>query len=176
MPIPDNYQLPVQEKKEFDLLPEDMYEVIISKIDYLQDQPVYNSAETEDRFKFEFTITEAGQYAGRKIWLEVRPTMTAGFKGGQPSWLYKIFCAVNHVELTDDEAKSVTATNINDMEGKGLRIMVKEKKSKTSEKYYNKVGDVLALKQQPNLSGEIDLVPEPEPAGDDDINVADIPF
>lgn len=167
MPIPENYPIPTGgEQSEFELLPEDIYAVKITKLDLKENQPVYQSTETEDRFAFEFTITEEGQYKGRKLWRDARTIMSAGFTGGSPSWLYKIFCAVNGVQLDNDEAKTVTARSINEMEGKELRLVVKQKQKQNGD-MKNVIVDALALK-----SGTAPTTPPPS----DDISVEDIPF
>lgn len=173
-PIPDSYSIPVGQKKEFDLLPEDVYQVQITKLDLKEDEPIYQSDEVEDKFAFEFTIVEDGQYKGRKLWLDVRTAMNPAFSGGNPSWLYKLFCAVNNVVLGDEESKSVTATSINDMLGKQLRLTVKQKMNQVG-KMKNKIADALPLKGNA-LEWETAKPAEEVIENPEDLDVEGIPF
>lgn len=165
--IPNDYKIPMPEKKEYELLPEDTYQVQITSLELLEDVELYQSTEREDKFKFEFTIVEEGQYKGRKLWLEARTVLSPGSNGFSASWLYKLFCAVNGTNLGEEETKSVTASNINEMENKQLRLVVKQK-ANTKGVTKNKITDVMALKGE-----EIDYTPTPTA---DDISVEDIPF
>lgn len=178
--IPDSFKPSVPSKKDFELLPDDTYQVVISNIDYKEQQPVYQSTtEFEDKLNFEFTIVEEGPYKGRKLWKETNTVMKAGNKGYSPSNLYKLFCAVNRVKLQDEEAQSVVAKDINAMVGKELRLVVKiEPNQKGEDK--NKVKDMLPLKvaSVPSLAVNnepLPLDPMAIPIGED-INVDDIPF
>ncbi len=186
MPLPDEYNIKKTEKTEFDLLPNDVYQVKITNLELLENEPVYASTEVEDKLNFEFTITEEGQYKGRKLWMKMRPIMSAGYSQGQPSWLYKLFCAVNQVTLRDEEAKAITAKNVNELVNKEVRVTVKQKPSKKdSSKVYNNITDFLPVK---SIIAPIEQVAPlapfmPEPAPDDllepvdeDINVDGIPF
>lgn len=175
MPIPNDYEIPINagSKQEFELLPDDVYEVVISNLDLKKDQPVYQSTEIEDKFAFEFTVVEEGKYKGRKLWLDTRTVMGAGFDGGSPSWLYRIFCAVNSIQLSDTEAKSITANNINGLSGKSLRVVVKQKLSATG-KTRNKIVDVMPTKLSLKPL-EFDS-PVSTPTDDEEISVEDIPF
>lgn len=177
MPIPNDYNIPVSTSSgdDFELLPEDTYQVEITKLELRTDQPVYQSDAVEDKFSFEFTITEDGGYKGRKLWLDVRTIMSAGFSGGSPSWLYRIFCAVNGVNLGEDEVGSVNATSINEMEGKQLRLVVKQKLNGKGV-LKNKIIDVMALKGKPTEAITTDPATIPDPTIIADVNVDDIPF
>jgi hypothetical protein len=183
MGIPDEYQLPVAGSgKEYELLPDDVYEVVISKLELKKDQPIYNSQETEDKFAFEFTVSEEGKYKGRKLWLDVRTVFSAGSTGFSPSWLYKIFSAVNGVNLNDEEARSVTAKNINEMFGKSLRLVVQQKQN-TKGDMKNKISNVMASKASntvpsvSNFEKSLEEIPTPQPPElDEDIRLEDIPF
>lgn len=168
MGIPENYQIPIKEKGEYELLPEDMYQAQITKLELRENQPVYQSTDVEDKFSFEFTIVEEGAHKGRKLWLDVRTAMSAGWSGGNASWLYKIFCAVNNVKLSEDDVKTVSARSINEMEGKQLRLVVKQKANQKGE-MKNKIEDVLPIK-----GDALDY--EPPTNTGDEINVEDIPF
>ncbi len=168
MAIPDGFKISTASKKEFDLLPEDTYQVEVSNIELKKDVPVYQSEDVEDKLAFEFTIVEEGMYKNRKQWLDVRPVMSAG-GSVQPSWLYKIFCAINQVQLNEDEAKGISTKTINDLEGRQLRLVIKQKANQKGV-LKNKITDVLPIKGQP-LGEQPALV-------DDSIQLdnSDIPF
>lgn len=180
MGLPSNYQPKVPEKKEYELLPDDTYEVEISKMEFKKDQPVYQKeGEFEDKLGFEFTIVEDSEYKGRKLWQDTRIVMSAGSKGYSPSWLYKLFCAVNKSTLTDEEAKQVTAATINDMLHKRVRLVVKIEPNRKGD-LKNKIKDMLPVKgpSAEKLQEQIksqQAAPLPEPPAED-INVDDIPF
>lgn len=160
--IPEDYKIPVQEKPVYELLPDDTYEVEISKIDLRVDQPIYMKPdEVEDKFNFEFVILDEGEFKGRKQWKEVRTVMSAGSDGYDPSWLYKIFCAVNNVKLTDDDAQTVSVNSINDMIGKRVRVVIVQKINKKGV-MVNNIANFLPLKGTPvqNDSAVVKDAPE----------------
>jgi len=123
MPIPNNYSLP--EKTKFELLPEDNYNVEITDVE-VKENKVYQSDETEDVFKFSFAVI-SGEYKGRIIWQNARMIMSAGWEKGNPSTLYKIYCAATNKKLNNEEAKAVTAEMINALIGKKLTVVVTQK-------------------------------------------------
>ena len=55
-----------EEKREFDVLPEDVYEAVIKDIKSVQKKK-YLSEELEDVLNFEFVILD-DKYKGRKLW------------------------------------------------------------------------------------------------------------
>lgn len=173
MPLPDDFKLTVPEKKEYELLPKDTYQVRITKLDLKKDQPIYNSTEVEDKLAFEFVVVEEGEYKGRRLWLDVRTIMSAGSNGYSPSWLYKLFCAINRVMLSDEEAKGVAAKDIDSMLGQEVRLVVTQQNNRKGEPK-NKITDVLPLKGQ--ISASADTAKPAEPLISEDINVDDIPF
>jgi hypothetical protein len=179
MPIPDNYTIPVSSSDNLPLLPPDTYVVEITGLELRNDVQLYQSTETEDRFNFEFTILEEGEFKGRKQWKEVRTVMSVGWSGGNPSWLYKIFCAVNNITVSEDDANKVTAQDINSMIGRQLRIVVEQKANQKGE-LKNKVTNVLPLKGAPIVEQPlIEDDAEPDFSEDPDsekIDSDDIPF
>lgn len=164
--IPKDFKVQTPEKSSFEVLPEDTYQVEIEDIELKTDQPVYQSEEVEDRFSFKFRVVEEGEHNGRYLWLDVRPIMSAGGTGMNASWLYKIYSAVNQVKLTDEQAKSVGGDQVNDMVGKQLRVIVKQKPKQNGE-LRNKITDVLPLKTK--------LAPKVDP-GEIVIESEDLPF
>ena len=185
MGLPNNYQPKVPERKEFELLPDDTYEVEITKMEFKENQPVYQKeGEFEDKLNFEFTIVEESEFKGRKMWQETRIVMSAGSKGYSPSWLYKLFCAVNRANLTDEEAKGVAASDINDMLNKRVRLVVKTEPNRKGE-MKNKIKDMLPVKnystnntlpQVDKLQEQINTQKPASIAAADEIDVDGIPF
>lgn len=179
MGLPNDYKLQSPGKGNFEPIPQDMYQCVIRKIELKKDQPVYQSTEVEDVLEFEFEVVEDGQYKGRRLWKKVRPIMSAGWskagKSGSPSWLYKLFCAVNNIQLSDDEAKATDANTINGMIGKQVRLSVKVKDK------WNNITDMLPIKSELAVEEQVaeDAAGEPDPVdtvAHDDVNVDDIPF
>ncbi len=176
MPIPEDFGglTTAKNKKVYDLLPADVYQVRITGLELRKEKVYQQPGLEEDKINFEFTINEEGQYKGRKLWQSMRPNMTAGFAGGQPSWLYKLFCAVNNISLTDDEASNITAKNINELLNKEVRVVVKQKTSQTGNQR-NNIVDFMPLKQ--GAASSVDAAQTPPSASiEEAINVDDIPF
>lgn len=171
MAIPQDYVPKTPPKKEFDLLPEDTYETEITNLELRKDQPTFNDPTVlEDRYNFEFTITEEGDFKGRKMWKEMRPILSAGGGNISPSWLYKVFCAVNQIKLSDEEAKMILVDKVNELEGKKIRIVVIQKPNKKGE-LKNKIGNFLPSKL-------VKISDQPMPEDDDtfQIDKGDLPF
>lgn len=166
MSIPTDYKMEAPVQGDFELMPADTYDVEIENIELLENKPVFNKPdETEDRFKFTFRITD-GEFANRKLWIEARPVMSAGTANLTPSWLYRIYCAVNQVKLSDDEAKGVSGDMVNAMIGRKLRVIVQQKATKKGD-LRNKITDVLPLKQSAASKPKDDVI---------QIDNDDIPF
>lgn len=187
--IPDNYKLPIKEKMAFDPLPKDTYEVEITSLEFLPDQPNYNDPSVkEDKFKFEFTVLDDNTFTGadgkvlntkgRKLWKEVRTTMNAGWGNGKASWLYRIFCAVYQCFLSEEETKSVEIASIKGMQGKRVRIVVQQKPGKKDPSIiYNEITDMLPSKTTSVGRADVNLTSElKDQPIDEEISVEDIPF
>jgi Protein of unknown function (DUF669) len=142
MPIPTNYKLP--EKAKFELLPEDKYEVEITDVE-VKENKVYQKEETEDVFNFTFAITK-GEYKGRILWQNARMIMSAGWDKGNPSTLYRIYCAATGKKISPDETAAVTADMINGTIGKKLAVVVSQK-PKQDGTLKNVITNFLEVKQ-----------------------------
>lgn len=186
-PLPTSYTgVKSSEKPDFLVLPEDVYQVKILDIKLLENQPKFQSTDVEDVLKFEFVVTEAGEFNGTKLFSKnIRPMLSAGSTGYSPSTLYKIFSAVFRVSLSEEESKTVSAQNINDMIGKEVRVHVKPITSKSSGKTYNTITDYLPLKLEvaaQGIANRVDALsqkpvdPYADPKNDSDIDVDSIPF
>lgn len=162
---------------KFPPVPADTYQVRVVDITEKTNQPVYQKpGETEDKLGFEFVVVEGGEYKGRKFWQDVRPIVSSGSEGFSPSTLYRIFCAVNGVKLSEDEAKSVGATDINGLVGKQVRLVVQQKPNQRGE-VKNKITDFLPLKakiDEPLFTPEDNAPPQEDSYPE--IDASDIPF
>lgn len=207
MPIPQNYQLPTKKRGNFSPLPQGAYNVEITDIELKENQPVWNKPnETADKFNFEFTVLDdkkmevrddAGQISigttkGRKLWKLISTTMNAGWDKGQPSWLYRIFCAAYNVYLDNKETGSIGPKAINGLVGHKLTVIVKQKPDKKDPSIiYNNITEVMPseenagvmknfsqVRQDYNLEDETPAGLEqiPPPTDNQDVNVDDIPF
>jgi len=135
----------VPEKKTYELLPPDTYNASIDKIED-DTRKNYNDPNiTEDYMKFTFNITEPG-YEDRKIWANATPSLFPGSTGLSASTLYSILSAVNRKEYSEEESKAITAANINELEGKTLRLIIKQARNRKGE-MKNKIDGYLPSKE-----------------------------
>jgi len=65
MSLPADMEMKSPEKKEWPIIPEDVYQVEITDLTAVEDE---YKGEKKEVFKFEFTIIEDGPYYGRKLW------------------------------------------------------------------------------------------------------------
>lgn len=132
------------------VLPEDTYQVVINDI-VQEEQKKYNSDEIEEVFRFQFKVVEEGVCYGEKLIKSVRPILSEGFEGGNPSWLYRIYEAAG---LSVNPEKEIKAEDVNSLIGKQIRLIVKvvEKEGKK----YNKITDILKAKKAIDEDQEID--------------------
>jgi hypothetical protein len=130
MSIDNNYQMPKRERgqsdQKFEPLPQDIYQAQILKVELKKGQKKFNSEETEDIFAFTFVVVD-GKFIKRRLWQDCRMIMNPAWEGGSASWLYKIFSSANKVELTSEECDQIGTKQINELEGKQVRLLVKQK-------------------------------------------------
>ena len=132
-------------KKEYKLLPQNIYNAII---DNLEDdtRPRYNKPEEKEKYiKFTFRITEKG-YEDRKMWANATPSLFPGSSGLSSSTLYAILSAVNNKNYTEEESAKITAQDINELEGKSLRLVIKQAPNQKGE-MRNKIDTYLPAKE-----------------------------
>lgn len=139
--LSENFKISRPEKKEYDLLPEDVYEAVIKNAEDVI-QTKYQSKEEESVIEFTFEITK-GEFKDRKLWKKIRPMVSGAFEKGQASGLYILLKAVNG-EVLDGE---VSSELINNLIGKEVKIVVIIKES-DSKKQYNKIDNFLPLRKQ----------------------------
>lgn len=177
--IDPNYQMPVSERKEFDLLPANTYQVMIEKIELRPSQPVWGKeGEKEDRLNFTFVIIQEGKFKNRKLWKDCAIKVNPAFAGGSASNLYSIFSAANNINLTDIEAKSVSISDINLLEKKQLKLIVQQKLNKKGV-MKNVIDGYLPAEQMEfsaTLESEAKSLNEMQQPEEDEIDVDSIPF
>ena len=140
----------VPERPEFELLDPDTYNAIIEKIED-EWRKKYQSEEEEVQIKFTFVITD-GEHAGHKMWVYATQSMFAGSSGLQASRLYQILSAINRREYSEEESGGLTAQDINDLEGKKLRLIVKQAPPNNKGQVWNKIESYLPSKE--NMTSE----------------------
>lgn len=181
MPVTDSFSLQKNsgDTAKYPLLPADSYQVIVKDVTEKKDQPVYQKPdEVEDKLGFEFEVIEEGEFKGRKLWQDVRKKISSGGdsngKSFSPSTLYRLFCAVNNVKLSQPEADSVGATDINSLIGRQVRLVVQQKPNLRGE-LKNKITDFLPVKSQikPPIEDYPVLSHDEQVA---DIGAEDVPF
>ena len=132
------------QKKEYDLLPEDVYNVVVESIDD-DTRPVYNNPNEEEEYmKFTFRITDEG-FEDRKIWANATPKLFPGSTGLSASTLYSILSAVNRKNYNEEEIDAISSKDVNELEGKALRLMIKQAPN-TKGEIRNKIDGYLQSK------------------------------
>jgi hypothetical protein len=124
----------VPEKKDWPVMPEDVYQVQIT--DITAEQSEYKG-EKKDVFKFEFTIIEDGPYYGRKLWKKGTQTAPIPYSSGKNPLTWKVASAVLKHPLTEDEGKSFSAADMNGLIGEQLRVGVVVTPPKDGKQYNN---------------------------------------
>jgi hypothetical protein len=135
-----NIEIKKVEKKQYDILPEDIYEAEVFDVKEVEDTG-YQTDEMEEKIEFTFSILDE-KYKGRRLWKKVRAVIADGKNSPKPSELYKILCSLDNLNWGEQE---VSAEDINKLIGKKCRIVVKKETSKKGNEY-NKITDVLKVK------------------------------
>jgi hypothetical protein len=197
--INDDYVVPKEDKKEYPLLPKNIYQVECLDIQ-LKDATGQYAQAGDKNFAFQFTLlagSDKGEsLRGRNVWDNfVKTSLFIGKKGKSNIW--QIIEAFIGRELTQEEVvQGVKGSMINSFIGKQIRIFIDHKTSEKDGKIYNiitsymptevtapsltekerddatvkvKVENVVATPQ--NTSGD-DVAPMPT----DDIDISRIPF
>lgn len=153
MPVSPNVKFETPERKVYDAIPGDVYQVQITDITEKLMPPYGKPFDIPDEEKetfvnFEFTILDEGEYRGRKQWKAVRPVPPTPPEDTKfkPSWMYRIVSAVNGMPMTYAGGIDWNADSTNSMIGKQLRVTVT--KTDKGEKSYNNITEVLPAKVQ----------------------------
>lgn len=132
MPIDNNYSMPKQERKVFELMPDDVMEASVKDIEKIISAFKDDEGNEREVFKFTFAIEEPA-YKGRLAFKEVAPYAYVSKKG--PSVLLSIFNAVNKRDLTQEEYDTIGAEEVNALIGKKLRLNIGHKTSGSGNQY-----------------------------------------
>ena len=118
----DDIQISITQ--DFDVLPEDMYEVVISTIKEDR-RKKYQSEGEETVLKIEYTILK-GDYEGRKLFQTIRPKLGTGDKSGKASNLYKLWCAVEGKKFTKEDFANF---HLSSLLNRVLKVVTENKES-----------------------------------------------
>jgi hypothetical protein len=150
----DLNDIQVDVAQDFDVLPEDMYEVTISKIEPAE-RKKYQSEEKETVLKFEYTILK-GEFKDRRLFQTIRPKLGAGEKTGKSSNLYKLWCAVEGRKFTKDDFPSF---HLKALLFRNLKVVTENKE--VGDKTYANISTFLKLNKEDD--GVAEFVKPEEP-------------
>lgn len=135
-----------QSKKEYELLPKDVYQVELLDIE-LKEQQKYQSQETEEVLNFTFVVIEDGKFYGRRLWQTCSQKLVGGKK---QSHLYRVMSAFLEREFTQDECETpmdfLNEDLLNSLVGKQLRLTIGQKVSEQTGKTKNFIESFLPVK------------------------------
>jgi hypothetical protein len=146
MPLSPTTEMKVPEKKDWPLIPEDVYQVEIT--DIAEDVTEYIKGEKKDVFKFEFTLIEDGPNYGRKLWSRGSRVSPIPYKSGKNPLTWKVASAVAKHPLTEEEGKAYTIAMLNALIGKQLRVTVSVSAPKADGKQYNNIDSFMMTKAE----------------------------
>lgn len=145
--LQNNFKTPINQSQEFDVLPEDIYHVVIEDVN-LEERQVYQSKDVEEVLNFKFTILDQGEYLGNKVWKKIRPILNAGWDGGSPSDLYELWKSAMKVLPSQQQLENgLSGDEINSLIGEQLRVTLKVKTSQKG-KEYNKIEGFMSAKSK----------------------------
>ena|SRR3990167_2710017 len=130
--MPTNLMPELTTQKEYTILPEDTYEVVIHDIEDKERAVYQKPEETEQVMQFVFRVVE-GEYKDEAVYLNVKPKLFQGNQGLSPSNLYQIFSAVNKKKLDEEDLEGINTESVNDLIGKNLRIVIKHSQTKDGQ-------------------------------------------
>jgi hypothetical protein len=150
MPVSNSVKFEKIEKKEFEPIPANIYQVQIGDITEKLKTPwgsPQGTEPTEQYLTFEFIILNEGAYKGRKLWKDVRPVSPTPSEGGsyKPSWMWRIVSAVYKHPFTFQEGASFGPEAVNSMIGQQLRLIVNQTPKNAQGKSYNNITEVLPV-------------------------------
>lgn len=153
MPLPETLELPTPQQKEWELIPEDIYQCEITDIEYKVEKNAFKKKDTDpdevQKMNFEFTIIEEGHWYGRKLWKKMAVTKPLPPRGNNnKSWIFRIASALTGHPLTYEEGEKYTTSDINGFIHRQIRINVVHEISQSDGKTYANIDGFLAAKQQ----------------------------
>jgi len=153
MPIPDGVELQTPQKKEWPLIPADVYQAEITDIEYKSEPNRYKKYPTDPDEKqymnFEFTIIEEGPLYGRKVWQKmsmIKPYPPQ--QSGKATWVYRLATAMAGHPITKDGADKFTSSDINDYIHRQVRVNIIQSPPDNNGKIWNNIDGFMAVKQQ----------------------------
>jgi len=148
----DDIKINVSEGGDYESIPEDVYETMIEKIDSKMALNSFSGKE-ELTLNVVFNITE-GEYAGRKLFRRIRPTISIG----KPSNLYKLVCAIEGKELDGDFFENF---KLSSLLGRFVRATVKNVTK--GDRTYSNIDGFLASKLDNKITKKTKKDEEPDP-------------
>lgn len=151
MPIPNTLKFEKIEKKEYEPIPANVYQVQIGDISEKYKTP-WGKPDAEEKelyLTFEFVILD-GQYKGRKLWKDIRPVAPTPSEGGsfKPSWMYRLVSAVVGHPLSLAEGINWGAEETNNLIGRQLRLIVNQTPKNAQGRSYNNITEVLPIDKE----------------------------
>lgn len=147
----------IETVKSFDVLPEDMYPVVISAIKKEEAKKYDFQAkksldEMETVLNFEFTVLD-GDYQGRKLFQKIRPKLGGGQK---PTNLWKVWKAVDGI---DHPKEDFDKFHLSSLLNRNLKVVTENKKK--NDKEFTNIASYLQLKTKATDTGvEYDTMTE----------------
>jgi len=169
MPLPDNMELQTPQKKEWPVIPNDVYQAEITDIEYKIEKNRYKQKDTDpdevQKMNFEFTIIEEGPYYGRKVWQKMSPIKPYPPTGnGRPTWVYRLATAMEGHPITRDEADRFGSSNINGYIHRQVRLNIKPSAPDANGKQWNDIESFLSIKTELPLFDEKKIPMENQPS------------
>jgi len=188
MPVSTSVQFQKVEKKEYEPIKANIYQVQISDIREKYKAPwgsPQGSEQTELYLTFEFLILNQGEYFGRKLWKDVRPVAPVPSEDAKfkPSWLWRIISAVIGHPLSFSEGVNWGVQDTNNLIGRQLRLIVNQTPKNAQGKSYNNITDVLPIEAEIDplladnrVSEGFEAMPTEEEPLPDEPDIDSIPF
>lgn len=171
MPVANSVKFEQPEKKVYEAIPANVYQVQITDISDKLKAPYGKPFDIPEEEKelfitFEFTILNEGEYRGSKLWKDVRPVTPTPPEGGgfKPSWMHRIVSAIIGHPMPFADAVNWTAEETNGLIGEQLRIVVT--RVEKGEKVYNNITEVLPIEKALDpveVSNETEVAPKSSP-------------
>ena len=151
MPISSNLRFERIEKKEYEPIPANVYQVQVGDIKEKYKTP-WGKPDAEEKelyLTFEFIILDEA-FRGRKLWKDIRPVSPTPSEGGsfKPSWLYKVASAVIGHPLSYAEGVNWAAEETNALIGRQLRLIVNLTPKNAQGRSYNNITEVLPVDKE----------------------------
>lgn len=138
MPIPRNFQIKKEEKKDYPPLQKNIYQMELLAIDLIDKVGKY-AKEGEKTFKFQFVLLAPTELRGRSVWCNFVPTSLYIGKTGKNE-LYQIVETYLRRELSrEEEATGITGELLNSFIGKQIKGFIDQNLGKDGKTIYNNI-------------------------------------